>query len=122
MKAAAAPICNARVFGRSCLSMALTLHLDSLREGIQDSLQRPELGPEAAADLGFASCSFAKDIRVDGTLMGIGDVLWVDPDTCVEVICPVSAQLVHDQPPRLGFLVDALRFVEKAFKAVSTSF
>ena len=116
MKTAAEPIVNTSRFERSCLSRALTLHLATLREGIADALVRPEGSPEIASLLGFASCSIAKDIRVDGTLMGVGDVLWIAGRTCVQIICPMSAKFEEDNaadPSRLGFLVEVLDFVEQ---------
>jgi len=113
MKAAAAPITNTRVFERSCLCRALTLHRSALRAGIRDGLLHGASDPEIAELLGFAACTIAKDIRVDGTLMGVGDIIWASPSQCVEVVSAMAVQLVDGAQFQLGFLVEMLLFTEE---------
>ena len=91
----------------------MTLHQACLRDGIRDGLMQGQTDDTIAQLLGLAACKISKDIRVDGTTMGIGDVLYAGPTQVVEVAAPLAAQFASGQPFRLGFLVDALQFVQE---------
>ena len=110
---AAEPIRNTSCFERTCLCRALTLHIASLCDGIHDGLINAEADATTASVLGLVACSMSKDIRVDGTLMNIGDILLINSTQAVELVVPISAQFGVGQPARLGFLVDPLHFVDE---------
>lgn len=114
MKLAAEPIDNTSTFERTCLARALTLHQASLRDGIRDGLVHGQADPGTAALLGVVACTIAKDIRVDGTLLGTGDIIYISATQPVEVRAPVELVFGADQSPCLGFLVDVLHFVQEA--------
>ena len=119
MKPAADPIDNTSEFEASLMARALVLHKATLQADFSDGLLASKSHPELARQLGAEEVYVGKDMRLDGTVMGSGDIVFIGSDLAAEITCACSLIRTGSTLKEYGFLVHQLSFVEEVSSLAS---